>query len=103
MLGAYLSDSGLGAFDYIVAARGGKGNIPWTSHSWLERGNLVVDITADQFSDGPSEIIVSESSEWHGQFSISERLLGDFRKWPPKANDYLPGLYFSLLTILQKT
>ena len=40
----------------------------WTSHAWLRRGELIVDITADQFQDAPRPIIIEENSHWHRQF-----------------------------------
>ena len=43
LLGVYLKDKGLGNFEYYYAEVSG-GN-----HAWLQKGNIVVDITADQF------------------------------------------------------
>lgn len=34
------------------------------SHAWLQRGPLVVDITAYQFDEVDAPVIVSEDSRW---------------------------------------
>lgn len=38
-------------------------------HLWLVRDSIVVDITADQFADGPGREIVSTNSLWHQQWT----------------------------------
>lgn len=59
---------GLGEFSYVVRFRSGRDNHSRLSHAWLERGELVVDITADQFLDAPSAVVVAIGSEWHATF-----------------------------------
>lgn len=50
-------------FQYVEGKRNGLG------HAWLERGDLIVDITADQFPEqAENPVIVSRSSQWHGSF-----------------------------------
>lgn len=64
----------------LVSAQRGrpsKGN--WVSHAWLESGGIIFDLTADQFPDAPSPVIVSSESEWHRRFVWK-------RKFP--VNDY---------------
>ena len=51
LLGKYLSDVGLGEFDYVL------GGVNEKSHAWLQQNKLIVDITADQFDDQTEEII----------------------------------------------
>jgi len=52
LLGTYLAEAGFPEFLYVSAERGMKSDNTWTSHAWLAKGSLVVDITADQFDDG---------------------------------------------------
>lgn len=57
LLGTYLKDSGIPDFEYVSGDRGSHNDNTWTSHAWLARGSLIVDITADQFEDAPGKII----------------------------------------------
>ena len=72
LLGAYLHDEGLGKFQYIHGKRGqvepNCDRLRWTSHAWLQTGNIIVDITADQFDEVDEPIIVTDSPDWHNQF-----------------------------------
>lgn len=62
LLGQYLTDSGLGEWTYVSGMRGGS------THAWIERDGVVVDITADQFADVASPCIVTRASQWHMQW-----------------------------------
>jgi len=62
LLGQYLRDSGLGVWTYC------SGWFSHYSHAWLERDGLVVDITADQFTDTLPPVIVTLDRSWHAQF-----------------------------------
>src|SRR5438045_2297849 len=45
LLGTYLEEKcGLPTFDYICGERGTREEGTWTSHAWLQLGELVVDI-----------------------------------------------------------
>jgi len=41
------------------------------THAWLEKNGLIVDITADQFEDGPGAVIVTSDNSWHREFGIA--------------------------------
>jgi hypothetical protein len=79
LMGKYMTDNGLTGFDYVCGERGNIIDHSWTSHAWLCRDRLVVDITADQFPDAPTAIIVSESSKWHEKFQINHRSPSNLR------------------------
>jgi len=81
LLGTFFKDEGLDGFVYISAERGTKSDNTWTSHAWLARGALVVDITADQFPDGPGPVVVAEPSDWHAQFEVHDTHSSDLRDW----------------------
>ncbi|HEC73707.1 MAG TPA: hypothetical protein ENI26_04945 [Methylophaga aminisulfidivorans] len=51
LLGTYLIGRGFGEFQYMLGNYGSRGDDGWSSHAWLQSGDLVVDITADQFHD----------------------------------------------------
>ena len=61
MLGQYLSDSGLGTWSY----RSGTQSVLFATHAWVERNDMIVDITADQFADISEPVIVTADRTWH--------------------------------------
>lgn len=68
LIGTLLHERGFGIFEYI---HGSKMTIP--SHAWAQQGNLLVDLTACQFSSIKEKIIVSSNSPWHAEFKITDR------------------------------
>ena len=61
MLGQYLSDSDLGTWSY----RSGTQSDLFATHAWVERNDMIVDITADQFADISEPVIVTADRTWH--------------------------------------
>lgn len=59
LLAHHLSHYGLGPFRYICGRHGDA------SHVWLSVGDLIIDITADQFDDFHEPAFVSTASPWH--------------------------------------
>jgi hypothetical protein len=100
LLGTYLLDSGLPAFDYVCGDRGSHATNTWTSHAWLASGGLIVDITADQFPDAPGKVIVSEASDWHKTFAVDRTYPSDFRVWSGYGTHHLHSMYSRLRTAL---
>ena len=97
LLGAYLTDNGVEGFEYVKGSRGDPSDNSWTAHSWLSCGPLVLDITADQFADAPSKVIVTAPSVWHQQFEIDdENEPSDFRVWHGGGIPELHALYSRL-------
>lgn len=67
LLGTYFKDNGIGGFMLIKGKRGAGDSLE--THYWLEKGNMLIDITADQFQDMNKKIVITEvSSIWHGTF-----------------------------------
>jgi hypothetical protein len=83
LLGAYLADSGVVGFKLVSGSRGSHEDRTWHTHSWLQRGNCVVDITADQFPDAPPNAFVADPSAWHLCFRADLPGESDFRKLNP--------------------
>ena len=98
LLGAYLVDSGFSGFEYVCGERGSVVDNTWTSHAWLQSGELTVDITADQFEDAPGKVIVAAPSQWHEQFEVESTGPSDFRVWTGTSE--LGLLYSSLRPLL---
>lgn len=62
-LGAVLDERGEHGFKRVVGRRGEHNE---KTHVWLQRGDLIVDITADQFRDEVcSPVIVTTDRSWH--------------------------------------
>jgi len=66
-LGGYLLSQGFESVQYVLGYRGA------ISHAWLELGDIIIDITADQFDDCSERIIVAKESEFHNRFVIDLR------------------------------
>ena len=81
LLGALLADRGVEGFEYICGDRGSHDDGTWTSHAWLHRNGLIIDITADQFEDGPGPVLVVRDSAWHRTFDWDRPSVADFRLW----------------------
>jgi hypothetical protein len=84
VLCAFLADAGFDGFELMLCERGSQADDTYSSHAWLQRDRLVVDITADQFADGPGPVVVAEDPEWHRGFRVVSKDAGDFREYPPR-------------------
>ena len=100
LLGAYLVDQGHTGFRYICGERGEMHGGTWTSHAWLANGPLIVDITADQFPDGPGAVIVSRRSLWHAQFEVEYGAESEFRRYSGPGVIHLHQAYAALTATL---
>jgi hypothetical protein len=93
LLGAYLADRGLGPFDAV----GGDFEDPSTgvrySHAWLERDDVIVDITADQFPGISEAVIVTRDRVWHSRFHTTNRGVADFRGYGSQTRAELGQVY----------
>jgi len=79
LLGTFLKERDAGAFRYVSGKRAGK------SHAWLELDGLIVDITADQFSDCNEQVIVTSHSLFHESFQGTDQHEADYHIWNPEA------------------
>jgi hypothetical protein len=95
LLATYLRDQGFGTFKYCWGRRGEK------SHAWLKRGDLIVDITADQFDDQESPIIVSTNSEWHSSFTNLEESSALFDSWEDPFRNKMNRFYRQVVHRMQ--
>lgn len=65
LLGTYLNNLDYGEFQYMLGDYGSREDNTWSSHAWIQSNSLIVDITADQFTEINEKIIVSTASSWH--------------------------------------
>ncbi len=75
LIGSYLIDLGYSNIEYVVGLNGEQ------SHAWLECGDIIIDITADQFGSHINPIIVTRDRTWHNLFKDQKREPGDFREY----------------------
>lgn len=94
LLGAYLVDQGVEGFLYICGKYGEHNGL---THAWLQRGNCVVDITASQFLDAPSPIVVASPSPWHSRFTPDQPTESDFRRCGANVVGQLDAMYGCVL------
>lgn len=66
ILGDYLISRGLASGKLVRADKGNK------SHAWIEVGNLVIDVTGDQFTGRPA-VYVDVADAWFKKWSVDGR------------------------------
>jgi hypothetical protein len=70
VLAIYLKSKGIEGIKYIHCA---NYKFPSGVHCWLEVDGLAVDITADQFEEVNTKVIVQSRNIWHSQFGMPFR------------------------------
>lgn len=79
LLAAYLSDNGFPGSIRVSGVNGGTSE-ELKSHIWLFLSDLIIDITADQFTTYcMAPVIVRKKSEFHETFEIEDEEPADFR------------------------
>lgn len=78
LLARYLTDHGEPGFCYFCGDRR-KPEGDYGSHGWLQREELIVDITADQFDEIDQRVIVTDRSAWHEALHGRADQLADYR------------------------
>lgn len=76
-LAKYFEDSGLKDFEYVSEEFYDSTRRYW-SHAWLEKENLIIDITMDQFEDRDETVFISSDKTWHERYKIKHRRLAEF-------------------------
>jgi len=85
LLARYLTDEGLASTSNLrFVVNGSRKNVHgvWKSarpfiegvqtHAWIEIDGIILDITADQFEDGPAPVMVTIDRSWHDMFTHQE-------------------------------
>ena len=67
------------------------------SHAWLECGDLIIDITADQFTEIKEKILITTDKSWHKKFEGQTRSDGDFEKFDSYNKRRLTIIYKNIL------
>ena len=103
LLGTYLIENNLGKFEYYLGDYGVEPEENWSSHAWLQNGNLVVDITADQFPEISERVIVSVESLWHAKLCGKAQHIADYRIYDPRTVANLGGMYRQIKEHIKST
>jgi hypothetical protein len=96
LLAKFLQENGHTGFVYVVGMREG------CSHAWLQRDDLIVDITADHFSDQRQSVIVALKSAWHKTFERDHEDEADFEKYDRHTAAELGNAYRLCIAHLEK-
>lgn len=69
------------------------------THAWLETGDTIVDITADQFPDQSQKVIVTSNRLWHDLFNGQDHFAyNDMMKF----NDYFESGFNQYYTLVRE-
>ncbi len=100
LLKKFLEENGHTGFKYILGMREEQ------SHAWLQRDNLIVDITADQFPHQHRSVIVTLDSRWHKTFERDlleeEEQVADFEQYDRRAAAELRNAYRLCISHLER-
>jgi hypothetical protein len=100
LLAKYLQNSGLGFFDYICGEVYEDGGRKFQSHAWLQRGNIIVDITADQFNEIEAPVLVTRDHSWHNQFEVEVKNVADYEVYDERTKRILSSAYESVIACI---
>ncbi|WCL50819.1 hypothetical protein [Leptospira sp. GIMC2001] len=101
LLGTYLLENNLGQFFYTLGDYHSSNN-EWSSHAWLQQGELIVDITADQFEEIEQKVIVTKDSTWHQNLKGKRQELADLNIYKGYAFNVLVNDYNLILDRMNK-
>lgn len=94
LLGEFLSDHGYGPCDYVSGIRDHQ------SHAWLELNKMIIDITADQFDEKESKVILTNDRTWHSTFIEEMRHQANIDIWDEKTRIVLWQAYNLIISFL---
>ena len=99
LLARYLEEQGFGPATLMANAR--RGRRGEQSHAWLEVSGWFIDITADQFPDGSSALVVRPDSAFHRTFrGVSPYPYRDMI-WSNDAGERFAQVYAAILRHLE--
>src|SRR5690606_14776331 len=95
-------ENGIVPFYYANGVRRQQGTSAlWVSHAWLYRDGLIVDITADQFPEVVSKVIVTTDSPWHRTFDVTIEHIADCRIYDERATTRLERMYRKIVSKIE--
>jgi len=73
LLGRYLQEQGYSPVQYAFNGSRGPSGPNREIHAWLEIDNIILDITASQFTDQPEAVMATRDPSWHSTFGGVKR------------------------------
>ena len=93
MLGAYLTENGISGFEYISGSKSDS------SHAWLEKDGIIIDITRGQFGNKGCGIIKASEDRWYDEWERES--CGDATA--KTMNTILRCAYADICQVIEKT
>jgi len=93
LLAHHLSKSGFGPCRYTVGRTGS------CTHAWLSDGNLVIDITGDQFEGFGKPVFIGPATPWHQGFDVQEEHDAVISIWGPEWETKFRVAYDALMKL----
>jgi hypothetical protein len=91
LLGKYLHDGGFGAFQYVCGIR--RRPHEEHEHAWLRQGGVIIDITADQFSEIHEPVIVTTNHTWYNAFKVRNEHEADYELYDDRTRYMFASAY----------
>lgn len=98
LLAEFLKERGHGIFTEVSGFQTDSDG-GFSSHAWLERHGVIVDVTFDQFKSNQDSVIVTLDRSWHdGHFPNQQNvILEDFQNWSPELYEAYACIVSSLI------
>jgi hypothetical protein len=87
LLAKYFNDNNCGDFYYVLGYWENK------SHAWLQKGDIIIDITANQFNDQNASVIFMKDNKWHSKHTVESKEIADFTKHDSYSVSLLSNTY----------
>jgi hypothetical protein len=82
LLAQYLYDKNYGDFLLVIGSKNG------ISHAWLEKDDLIIDITIGQFEQFKDiKIYIGPETDWYREFCPEEKYVAKLENWEFTTND----------------
>lgn len=78
LLAKYLQNMKCGLFDYVCGETGENDEHGFQSHAWLQRDDLIIDITADQFEEIQDSVVITRNRSWYKRFEVEITHTADY-------------------------
>jgi hypothetical protein len=101
LFGTYLIDIGFEPFYCLLAEKQGSSPEEVISHAWLTQEKIILDIAADQISEGNEQIILTRRSKRHWGFKVKEKIIADYRALDDNTVSVLNPIYNEIVRIIK--
>jgi hypothetical protein len=95
LLGKYLHAEGFGIFQYVCGIR--RRSHQKHEHAWLRQGEVIIDITANQFPEIDQPIIVTTDHTWHSAFEVRNEREADYEVYDDRTRCMFDNAYQKII------